>query len=86
MCVELTLRFLIEKFKFGLFYVTDRSVNVYNISVIKEKKIGQLAQVTSRPDLDSKYGWVEINCPSTKRPKTLAAKLLLIGGLCMFFL
>ncbi|KAB5576677.1 hypothetical protein PHYPO_G00200420 [Pangasianodon hypophthalmus] len=78
--LSLQILSLMEKFKFAQFHMmTDRSVKVYNISV-KDKRMGQFAQVTSQPDLNNDEGRTEINCPSTKGPKTHAAKVLLFGG------
>lgn len=71
-----------EKFKFGIFYFSDRNVKVESTVIIKDQGKGQFAQIIYRPDLDSEDGWIEVHCPSCKEPNEMvAAKALLFGGL-----
>ena len=71
------------KFKFAIFYFSDKSVKVESTTLIKDQSAEQFSQITSCPDLDSDDGWVEIKWPTRKDPKrTAAAKVLLFGGVC----
>ena len=71
------------QFKFGMFYFRDKSIRVESTDIVTSQYGEQLIQVLARPDLSSEDGWIEVYWANRKEPrKKVAAKLLLLGGLC----